>query len=146
MMGGMHGLSDAKTHEEYIAALPEPRRSEIRTLHELVRRTVPELEPTMDGGMLGYGPFHYKYASGREGDTALVGIANNKQYISLYVIAANETEGYIAGSYQDRLPKASIGKGCVRIKRLSDIDLDVVADLLRHAVRVGPATRGGSSS
>jgi hypothetical protein len=96
--------------------------------------------------MLGYGPFHYKYASGREGDTALVGIANNKQYISLYVIAANEEEGYIAGSYQDRLPKASIGKGCVRIKRLSDVDLDVVAELLRHAVEVGPATRGGKAT
>jgi hypothetical protein len=142
----MQGQSDAKTHDEYIAALDEPRRSEIRALHELVLRTVPELEPTMMGGMLGYGPFHYKYASGREGDTTLVGIANNKQYISLYVIAANEDEGYIAGSYQSRLPKASIGKGCVRIKRLSDIDLDVVADLLRHAARTGPATRGGVSS
>lgn len=142
----MHGQSDAKTQDEYIAALDEPRRSEVRALHELVLRTAPELEPVMMDGALGYGPFHYKYASGREGDATLVGIANNKQYISLYVIAANEEEGYIAGSYQSRLPKASIGKGCVRIKRLSDIDLDVVADLLRHAVQVGPAVRGGTSS
>ncbi|MBM7785701.1 DUF1801 domain-containing protein [Tenggerimyces flavus] len=142
----MHGQSEAKTHDEYIAALDEPRRSEIRALHELVLRTVPELEPTMMGGALGYGPFHYKYASGREGDATLVGIANNKQYISLYVIAANEDEGYIAGSYQSKLPKASIGKGCVRIKRLSDVDLDVVADLLRHAAQVGPAVRGGKAT
>ena len=63
----MHGSSDAATHEEYIEALPEPRRSDIRRLHELIRATVPQLEPTMEFHILGYGTYHYRYASGREG-------------------------------------------------------------------------------
>jgi hypothetical protein len=141
MIDGMYGQSDAKTHEDYIAALEEPRRGDVKALHELIRSTVPELEPVMTGGVLGYGPFHYTYASGREGDTALVAVASNKQYISLYVMAADPESGFIAGTYQPRLPKTSIGKGCIRIKRLADVDLDVIAELLQHAVKVGPATR-----
>ena len=57
----MHGSSTAPTHEVYIAALDEPRRSEIRTLHELIRRAAPQLEPTMAFGILGYGTYHYRY-------------------------------------------------------------------------------------
>ena len=46
----------------------------------------PELEPTMEFGMMGYGKYHYKYKSGREGDWIRIGIANNKSYISLYCV------------------------------------------------------------
>jgi len=127
----MKGRTNAKTHEEYIAAVEEKRRPDIRRLHELVRETVPELEPTMEFGMLGYGKYHYKYASGREGDWMKVGIANNKQYISLYCCAGDE-RGYVAERYKQRLPKANIGKACVRFKRLSDLDEDALRDLLRE--------------
>jgi hypothetical protein len=81
----MQGKSDAATHEEYIQRLAEPRRSDIRALHELIRRAAPQLEPTMEFGILGYGKYHYKYGSGREGDWMLVGVASNKNYVSLYV-------------------------------------------------------------
>ena len=83
----MHGSTQAPTHDAYIAALDEPRRSDVRMLHELIRTTVPELRPTMEFGMLGYGRYHYRYATGREGDAAVVGLASNKRYISLYVHA-----------------------------------------------------------
>jgi uncharacterized protein YdhG (YjbR/CyaY superfamily) len=137
----MHGTSDAATHDEYIARLDEPRRSEIRALHELIRRTVPEFEPTMEFGMPGYGRYHYRYPSGREGDSAVVGLASNKNYISLYV-QASTPEGYVAESYTDRLPKASIGKACIRFKRLSDVDTDVLAEVLRTAAANPPGTLG----
>ena len=81
----MHGQSDGATHDEYIERLDEPRRSDLRTLHELIRATVPQLQPTMEFGMLGYGKYHYRYASGRQGNSAVVGLAGNKSYISLYV-------------------------------------------------------------
>ena len=84
----MQGKSDATTHEEYIERLSEPRRAEIKALHELIRQTVPQLVPTMEFGMPGYGKFHYRYATGREGDWMLIGLASNKNYISLYVMAA----------------------------------------------------------
>ena len=129
----MQGRSDAASHEAYIEQLPEPRRSEVRAVHELIRRTVPQLEPTMEFGMLGYRRLHYRYASGREGDIMVVGLASNKRYISLYVTAAGPAGGYLAERYRERLPKASIGKGCVRFRRLGDLDRQALASLLREA-------------
>ena len=134
----MQGKSDAATHEEYIERLAEPRRGEIRALHELIRRTAPQLEPTMEFGMLGYGKYHYHYASGREGDWQLVGVASNKNYISLYVTAAAPDGGYLAETYKDQLPKASIGKSCIRFKRLGDVDQGVLERLVRNVAEVGP--------
>ena len=127
----MKGKTKAKTPEEYIAAVEEKRRADIQTLHEMVRQEAPELEPTMEFGMLGYGKFHYKYKSGREGDWIKIGIANNKQYISLYCCGADD-DGYVAEAFKPRLPKANIGKSCVRFKRLSDLDEDVLRELIRE--------------
>jgi uncharacterized protein YdhG (YjbR/CyaY superfamily) len=132
----MHGSSSALTHDAYIEALDEPRRSDVRVLHDLIRSTVPELEPTMAFGILGYGTYHYRYASGREGDSTIVGLASNKRHLSLYVACAAERD--LADTYGPRLPKASIGKGCIRVRRAADLDLDVVAELLREAAAHPP--------
>jgi uncharacterized protein YdhG (YjbR/CyaY superfamily) len=132
----MYGLSDAKTHAEYIAQVDDQRRDDIQRLHDLVREVVPELEPTMEFGMLGYGKFHYKYASGREGDWMKIGIANNKQYISLYCCGADEG-GYVVERYRERLPKANTGKTCVRFKRLSELDEDTLKELIRETAAAG---------
>jgi hypothetical protein len=122
----------AETPQDVIAALEEPRRGEIRLLHELIRETLPDLEPEVTGGMIGYGPYHYRYASGREGDSHVIGLASRKQYISLYVQCTFEGR-YVAERYAERLPKASVGKACVRFKRTSDVDLDVLRELLAAA-------------
>jgi hypothetical protein len=126
----MKGKTNHKSHAGYIAAVERARRDDIQALHDLVRDEAPELEPTMDFGMLGYGTFHYKYKSGREGDWMKIGIANNKRYISLYCCAADD-DGYVAERYKERLPKANIGKSCVRFKRLSDLDEEVLRELIR---------------
>lgn len=126
----MHGNSTARTPTEYIAQVEEKRRPDIRRLHRMIRREAPDLKPTMEFGMLGYGRFHYRYASGREGTWMKIGVANNKQYISLYCCAA-DARGYLAERYRKRLPKASIGKSCVRFKRLDDLDESVLRELIR---------------
>ncbi|GAA3818933.1 DUF1801 domain-containing protein [Amycolatopsis tucumanensis] len=120
------------TPDSYIDALDEPRRSDIRALHELIRDTAPELAPTTAFGMLGYGPYHYRYASGREGDSTVIALKSNKNYISLYVSAVVGGR-YLAESYADSLPKASIGKSCIRFKRLADLDTGVLAEIFRLA-------------
>ena len=97
----------------------------------------------MAGTMLGYGPFHYRYASGREGDTTLLGLASQKRYISLYVLCAKGGR-YLAESYAERLPKASVGKSCVRFARLSDLDPAVLAELVTEAARLGPGDTADS--
>lgn len=126
----MHGSHDVTTPEDYIAAVDEARREQIATIHAFIRATVPDLEPFIQSGMLAYGHYRYRYASGREGDWCRVALASNKQYISLYCCAA-DSEGYVAERFRERLPKANIGKSCVRFKRWSDLDHDVVAEMLR---------------
>jgi hypothetical protein len=129
--------------EDYIAALAEPRRTDVAALDALIREHAPGLEPVVAGKMLGYGPFHYRYASGREGDTTLLGLASQKRYISLYVLCASGGR-YLAESYAERLPKASVGKSCVRFARLSDVDPAVLAELVTEAARLGPGDAADS--
>jgi Domain of unknown function (DU1801) len=128
----MKDASGAKTPKEYIAKLAEPRKSEIAELDAFIRKTAPALKPFILAGMLAYGPYHYVYESGREGDWFIVGLSSRANYISLYVCAVADGK-YLAESYKKRLPKTSIGKSCVRFKKLSDIDLKVVAEMLKEA-------------
>ncbi|MBS2016846.1 MAG: DUF1801 domain-containing protein [Deltaproteobacteria bacterium] len=124
------------TPKQYIDNLAEPRRSDVAKLHALITKTVPKLEPVIVMGMLGYGPFHYKYASGREGDTAKICVASNASYISLYAMAA-DGDGWVAERYKDRLPKAKIGKSCVRFKKLDDLDAAALKALLKESAKTG---------
>jgi hypothetical protein len=127
----MKGQLAVSTPAEYISNLDEPRKSEVAALDALIRKVAPKLEPFIYKGMLGYGPLHYKYASGREGDWFRMGIASNQNYISLY-ISAGDQSGYVAERYKEALPKANIGKACVRFKRLSDLDQTALKKLIKE--------------
>ena len=124
----------ASTPEEYIARLDEPRSGQIRALHDLIRATVPNLEPHIEAGMIGYGRYHYRYATGREGDWFVVGLASNKNYISLYVSGVADGQ-YVAESYKDRLPRANIGKSCVRFRKMEDLDTNTLRNLLQEGAQ-----------
>jgi len=80
-------------------------------------------------GMLGFGTNHFRYGSGREGDTAWIALASQKNYISVYVsgMVGNQS---IVESFKSRFPKANLGRGCVRFKRLSDLDAAVFTELI----------------
>lgn len=130
----MKGQSKAVSHAAYIAELDEPRKSDVAALDALIRKLAPKMTPFMCNGMLAYGPYRYKYASGREGDWFRIGLASNKNYISLYICAGDE-HGYVAEQFKEALPKASIGRSCVRFKRLSDLDPKVLRQMLREAVK-----------
>jgi hypothetical protein len=132
----LKGQRKVSTQAEYLASLDEPRRSDVAALDALVRRCAPELEPFIHSGMLAYGPFHYRYASGREGDWFRIGIASNAAYISLYCCAADE-KGYVAERFKDLLPKAKIGRSCVRFRKLAQLDLNVLAQLIRETAQTG---------
>lgn len=119
----------AKTPEEYINLVVQPRRSQIKQLDEFIRKTVPKLKPFIISGMIGYGKYRYKYASGQEGDWCTIALASQKNYISVYVCAADD-KGYIAERYKKELPKASIGKSCIRFKKIEDIDLAVLKKVI----------------
>jgi hypothetical protein len=125
----MFKATTAKTPEEYIHMIEEPRKSQMKTLHECIQKAVPNLTPFIISGMIGYGKYQYKSKSGRQGEWAVVLLANQKQYISVYACGVKDGK-YIPEQYKDALPKANIGKSCIRIKKLEDIDMDVLKTIL----------------
>ena len=132
----MKGQLSVRTPAEYIAAVDDKRRPDIAALDGLIRKHAPKLEPVIMDGMLGYGPFHYRYASGREGDACKLSIASNASYISLYCFAA-DAKGYVAERYVNRLGKAKIGKTCVMIKKVADLDEKALVALIEETAKMG---------
>lgn len=133
----MQAPSHIKTPAQYLASLPEPRRADLTALHRAITRAVPKLKPVVVYGMLGYGPYHYRYESGREGDSAVIALASQKQYISLYLMAI-EDGVYLAEANRAQLGKVSVGKCCIRFKRLADLDLPAAMRLVRKAAKLKP--------
>ena len=131
----MFKVTEAKTPEEYIAKIAEPRKSEIIKLDQIIRQSVPDLKPYIISGMIGYGSYHYKYASGREGDWCIIALASKKNYISVYICASDQS-GYVAEKHKADFPKASIGKSCIRFKKLADIDLDLLATVIKKGAKL----------
>lgn len=125
----MKSQTDVATPEEYIAALDEPRRSEIQRVYDFVREAVPDLEPHMCSGQIGFGPYRYRSKAGAEGDWFRVGLASNKQYISLHACASVE-DGYVAEMFGDRLGKVNVGRSCIRFKKFDDVDHEVLREVL----------------
>jgi uncharacterized protein DUF1801 len=117
--------------EAFIAAIPdEARRRDAARLVALMRQ-VTGIQPAMWGtGMVGFGSYHYRYASGREGDTFLVGFAPRKNNLTLYIM--DGFSGY--ETLLERLGKHSTGKSCLYIKRLDDVDTGVLEELVRASV------------
>ena len=127
--------NNAKTPTEYINSLEEPRKTEIKKLHSFICKTVPNLKPHMKYGMLGYGTYHYKYASGREGNWMVIGLANQKNYISLYACLSDGKQ-YVAEKHKRDLPKSNIGKSCIRFRKLEDVDLNVIKRILKETNQI----------
>ena len=117
----MKGQLKVSTPAQYIAKLKEPRKSEIAALDRLIRESAPGLDPFIQVGILAYGRRRIRYADGHESDGLHIGVASNANYISLYV-SGRDNRGDIVARYKKALPKAKIGKCCVRFKRLGDLD------------------------
>jgi hypothetical protein len=129
----MKGQLKVATPAQYIAKLKEPRKSDVAALDQLIRSAT-KLEPFIQSGMLAYGHCRLKCAGGREADWFRIGVASNAAYISLYLSAADGTED-VAKRYKQALPKADIGRCCVRFKRLGDLDQAALTKMIREGVK-----------
>ena len=129
-------MSELKTRpndssvEAFIEAVDHPRRREdARVLLDLICRVTGE-KPVMWGpSIVGFGSYHYRYASGQEGDWPIAGFSPRKQNLSIYIMP-----GF--GKYGDllsRLGKHKTGKSCLYVNKLSDVDIDVLENLVREA-------------
>lgn len=94
-------------------------------------RDVTGQEPAMWGtSIVGFGSYHYKYASGREGDWFLAGFSPRKQNLTLYIMSGfDEYEELLA-----KLGKYKTGKSCLYINKLEDVDPEVLRELVRRSV------------
>ena len=111
------------------------RQSDCRELHDIMLDIVGETPKIwgskLSSGIVGFGEYHYKYESGREGDALRLGFASRAQNISIYIMP-----GYQDFSEQlARLGKHKIGKACLYIKRLSDVDKAVLREIMVEGVR-----------
>ena len=128
----MQAPAHIRTPAQYLASLPDERRASLTVLHRAIVKAVPKLKPLIIYGMLGYGKFHYRYDSGREGDAAVICLASQKQYISLYVLA--EEDGVnLAEASKAKLGKVSVGKCCIRFRKLEDLNLPFALQLVKKA-------------
>ena len=113
--------------KSFIDELSEPRKSEILSLCEIMQK-VTKKEPKLWGTIIGFGNLHYKYPTGREGDMPIIGLASRKNEITLYL--SYDIEKY--AELKD-LGKYTHGKGCLYIKKLTDVNLNTLEDLISHA-------------
>ena len=122
------------TPTEYLASVPPQQKAAFTAVHKAIRKAAPQLKLCVQYGALGYGPYHYKYESGREGESAVIGLASRTAGITLY-IAGNGVGGYLAERNASRLGKVSVGRTCIRFKKLEDLNLKVVIELVKEAAR-----------
>lgn len=130
----MFKASDSKSIEEYLANLPDEREAAIKFLHGFIQKTAPTLKPYFANNMLGYGSFPYLNYKKEVIDWPVVALANQKNYISIYVCALSEGE-YVAEKHKGGLGKVSVGKSCIRFKKLEDLNLEVLKKVIRLAAK-----------
>ena len=116
----------------FVAAIADPtRRAEAQLLTDLMAEVTGERPAMWGSAIVGFGSVHYRYASGREGDSPRVSFAPRKAQIVLYIRG-----GF--GAYQDLLPRLgnhSVGKGCLYLKRVQDADLETLRALVDRSYR-----------
>ena len=117
---------------DFIAAIPdETRRQDCRTVAEIMKNAT-HSDPKMWGpSIVGFGHYRYKYQSGREGDWFLAGFSPRKSALTLYIMAGFDRYDSIMA----RLGKYKTGKSCLYISKLSDVDLDVLRELVDESVK-----------
>ena len=130
-------MADAKTKpaaasvEAYIAAIEsEERRADCRELVRLMSKVTKEPATMWGTSIVGFGSYHYTYASGHSGDSCVAGFSSRKGDISVYL-----TAGF--PGHEDLLAKLGrhkMGKACLSIHRLGDVDMEILEKLVAGSV------------
>lgn len=119
--------------KDFLKAIPEPeRRADCLAIAKIMEEITGDKKPKMWGtSIVGYGNYHYRYASGREGDWMLTGFSPRKNDLTLYILAGLEKNADL----REKLGKHSAGKGCLYIKRLSDIHIPTLKKLIKASIK-----------
>lgn len=120
--------------EALIDGLEEPRRSQMRHLHEVILGALPGIDISIyeyGGPLIGYGSYDYINSKGPAGRWFSVGLASRKDFISLFSMGSRDGR-YLLESVMDRFPGAKAQRSCLNIRRPELIPDDAVADLARE--------------
>ena len=107
------------------------KRADARKVAAMMRKATGKRAKLWGPSIVGYGTYHYKYASGREGDFLMTGFSPRKQALTVYVIPGFEH----FESLMNKLGKYKTGKSCLYIKRLSDVDEKILEQLINRSVK-----------
>ena len=108
----------------------EKKRQDCLTILEIMKQ-ITKAEPQMWGSsMVGFGSYHYKYESGREGDWFVAGFSPRKQNLTLYIMAGFSRYDELLS----KLGKFKTGKSCLYIKKIEDVDLKTLKELIKQSV------------
>lgn len=118
----------------------ERKREDAFAILELMQEVTGEA-PVMWGNMIGFGSYHYRYASGHEGEMFLTGFAPRKANLTLYIMAGFDEYDDLLG----KLGKYRTGKACLYINKLADVDTDVLRELVKRSTEHMRATNPPSS-
>lgn len=124
----------AKSVKEYLASVPEDRRKDIEFLHKFIQEAAPSLKPHFAYNMLGYGSFKYKNYKKEVIDWPIISLANQKNYISVYVCAVENGE-YLAEKHKSELGRVSVGKSCIRFNKIEKVNLPVLKKVIKMAAK-----------
>lgn len=130
--------------DDYIASQAADIGVVLEELHALIRGALPDQDCCMWKGIfwggseqqiIGYGNFSYVRSDKKKVEWFLIGLARQKNYFSVYVNAV-EGKKYLAEIYKSRLGKVKTGKSSVSFRNLSDVNLDVLSEMIKHAGRI----------
>lgn len=130
----MFKSTKAKTVAQYLKAVPAERKELIEFLHAFIQKAAPSLKPHFAYNMLGYGSFPYKNYKKEPIEWPVIALANQKNYVSIYICAIKDGQ-YIATMHAKELGNVSVGKSCIRFKKIEDINLPVLKKVIALAAK-----------
>lgn len=119
---------------EFLTRLDDPqKRADSKVLVEMMTRVTGKKPKMWNPGIVGFGELHYQYGSGREGDMPLAAFSPRKTEFSIYLDGRADTEP--RNELLARLGKHRMGKGCLYVKRLDQVDIAILEELVRDAMQ-----------
>lgn len=130
----MFKKTKATTVTGYLDSMPDDRQELIRFLHTFIQKAAPSLKAHFAYNMLGYGSFPYRNYKHEPITWPVIALANQKNYVSIYVCSIVDGK-YLAETYKAQLGKVSVGKSCIRFKKLEDVNLPVLQKVIQTAAK-----------
>ena len=132
--------------KDYISSLPEAKRSELQELHQFILQIMPSCQLWFLDGRdgtgkivsnpnIGYGEYHIQYANGTSKPFYQIGLSANSSGISVYVMGIPD-KTYLAKTFGKKIGKASVTGYCIKFKKLTDINLDILEEAIRYGIGV----------